>query len=204
MNGFSISSIALAMALAFSTGATAQRMSTDEHKAKKDAIAAEYKSAKAGCGALAGNAKDICMAEAKGKDRVATADLAARYKPTEKNHYQARVARAQADYSVARQKCDDQAGNAKDVCVQQAKAAQTSAKADAKAQMKAAEATQTAGKKSANARAEANADTAAARKEAAAKKRDAAYAVALEKCDAFAGDAKTGCVAKAKARHGRS
>jgi hypothetical protein len=34
-------------------------------------IVAEYKSAKAHCGSFASNAKDICMAEAKGKQKVA-------------------------------------------------------------------------------------------------------------------------------------
>src|SRR5471032_2987521 len=48
--------------------------------------------------------------------------------------------RANADYSVARKKCDDKAGDAKKVCVTDATAAQTKAKADAKAEMKTAKA----------------------------------------------------------------
>jgi len=58
-----------------------------------------------------------------GKEKVAKAELEARYKPSEKNRYQARVAQADADYSVAKEKCDDKAGNEKDVCVKEAKAA---------------------------------------------------------------------------------
>jgi hypothetical protein len=43
-----------------------------------------------------------------------------------------------------------------------------------------------------------------AKKDAAADKRDADYNVAVEKCDALAGDAKTGCIAAAKAKFGKS
>lgn len=45
------------------------------------------------------------------------------YKPTVKTHYDARIAKAEADYDVARERCDDLAGNKKDVCVKEAKAA---------------------------------------------------------------------------------
>ena len=53
-------------------------------KTEKDRIAAEYKSAKAKCDGLKGNAKDICMAEAKGANKVAKAELEARDKDTDK------------------------------------------------------------------------------------------------------------------------
>ena len=52
-------------------------MSKDEYKAGKDKVAAEYKSAEAGCDSLSANAKDVCMAEAKGKQKVAKAELEA-------------------------------------------------------------------------------------------------------------------------------
>ena len=42
----------------------------------------------------------------------------------------------EADYKVAMEKCDDKAGNLKDVCIKEAKAAMKSAKADAKANKK--------------------------------------------------------------------
>ena len=56
----------------------------------------------------------------------------ASYKPTEKNQYDARVAKADAAYKVAKEKCDDLKGNDKDVCVKEAKAKLAKAKADAK------------------------------------------------------------------------
>ena len=91
-------------------------------QAKKDADA-QYKIDKERCSSLSGNAKDICMAEAKGKDDVARAEAAAAYENTPKTRENARVAHAEAAYKVSIEKCDDLAGNQKDVCVKEAKAA---------------------------------------------------------------------------------
>jgi hypothetical protein len=157
-------------------------MTRDAYNAEKDRIEAEYKTAKEACNKLSGNAEDVCKAEAKGKQRIAEAELDARNQGTVKARADARVARAEADYLVAREKCDDLAGNAKDVCVKEAKAAETKAKADAKADRKVAD----------------------ARKDAAESKRDADYRVAVERCDRLAGDAKDTCVKDAKARFGKS
>lgn len=203
MNKLNINVIALAVSLAFSAGAMAQGMSKNDYKAGKDRITAEYKLAKAGCASLSGNPKDICVAETKGKERVAMAELEASYKPTPKNHYQARVAKAEADYAVAKERCDDMPGNAKDVCVKEAKAAETAAMADAKAQMKTSDANATANEKTDEAHSKANDQAADARKDAAAAKLDAEYTVAKEKCDTYVGDAKDRCQDQAKARFGK-
>ena len=105
MNKPNITAIAAAIAFAFSTGAlAAQNMSTDEYKAGKTKIAAEYKSAKAGCGSLSANAKDVCMAEAKGKQKVAKAELEASSKPSDKNRIAVGIAKAEAEYAVAKEK----------------------------------------------------------------------------------------------------
>ena len=103
------------------------------------------------------------------------------------------VARAEAAYLVAREKCDDLAGNVKDVCVKEAKAAETKAKADTKADRKVADARKDAAERSTD-----------ARKDAAETKRDADYRVAVERCDSLASDAKDACVRDAKARFGKS
>ncbi|AJP49234.1 hypothetical protein PG1C_13950 [Rugosibacter aromaticivorans] len=203
MKKLNISVIALAISLVFSTGVMAQGMSKKDYKADKEKIATEYKSAKAGCASLSGNANDICVAEAKGKEKVANAELEASYKPTRKTHYQARVAKAEADYTVANERCDDLAGNAKDVCVKEAKAAKTTAKADAKAQMKTSDANATANEKSTAARSEAKTEAADARKDAATDKLNAGYAVAKEKCDTLAGTAKDNCLNQAKRDFGK-
>jgi osmotically-inducible protein OsmY len=139
MNRLDITAIAVATAFALGAGtAAAEGMTKNEYSAAKKSIAAEYKSASAACGSLLANAKDVCIAEAKGKEKVAKADLEARYKPSERTRYNASVAKAEADYAVAKEKCDDKAGNDKTACVKEARAAEARAKADAKAQKQAA------------------------------------------------------------------
>lgn len=204
MKKINISAIAAAISFAFSAGAMAQTLSKDEYKTQKAGITEEYKSASKACGSFAGNVKDVCMAEAKGKENVAKAELDARNKPGLKADYQVRVAKAETDYAVAKEKCDDKAGNAKDICVKEAKSLETAAKADAKAQLKTAEANKVASEKSAKAHTKADQKSSDAKQDAATAKRDAEYAVAKEKCDALSGDAKNGCLATAKARYGKS
>ena len=203
MNTIKLNAIALAVSLVFSAGAMAQTLSEGDYKAGKDKISAEYKLAKTNCSPLSGNARDICKAEAKGRNKVALADLELRYEPNSENHYKASVAKAEAVYAVAIERCDDKAGNAKDVCVKEAKAAAISAKADAKAQMKALDANATAYEKSAAANDKATGKAVDAFKDANAEKRAAEYRVAKEKCDAYAGNTKEVCVKEAKVRFGQ-
>ena len=134
-----INAIAIAIGLAFSAGATAQNMSKAEYKSGRDGIAADYKSAKAACALLSGSHRDgsrgkikrqICEAEAKGKEDVAKAELEARYSPSNQNRNAVNVAKAKADYSVAKQRCEA-ADHVKQVCMEEAKAAETRAMADA-------------------------------------------------------------------------
>ena len=196
--------IVAAISLAFSAGAMATGMSKDDYKAGKADIANEYKSAKADCDSFAGNAKDVCMAEARGRENVAKAELEAGFKPTNTTRYNVSIARAEAAYAVAREKCDDKAGNGKDVCVKAAQADQIAAKADAKALMKTRDANEVAFDKTAKARANADEKTSEARQNAATEKRNADYAVAKEKCDTFASDAKAACIRDAKVRFHQS
>ncbi len=193
MNKLHMTAIAAAVTIAFSAGAIAQTMSKDQYNSAKSGIAADYKSAKAGCDSYAANAKDVCRAEATGREGVAMAELDAGYKPTAKSGYNVTLARAQAVYAVAMQKCDDRAGNKKDVCREEAKSTKTATDADAKARLKISSANQVADKAGA-----------VARENAATDKREAEYAVAREKCDRFADDVKAACVTDAKARFGRS
>ena len=163
-----------------------------EREAEVKRLDADYDSAKKRCDSLSGNAKDICMAQAKGVKNVGKADLEAREKGTPKAHYDARIARADADYEVAKEKCDEYAGNSKDVCMKDAKVALTRAKADAKVERESREANKRSMDRTAEVRREAGNDV-----------RDAEYKAAVERCDAFAGDVKDRCVADAKARFRR-
>lgn len=166
------------------TMATAGNAATSKDAYKADVARgeADYKAANERCKSLAGNAKDVCVAEAKGARKKAKANAEAMHKDTDKARQDAKVAAAEADHDVAKAKCGAKGGNEKDVCLKEAKAALTSAKVDAKATREIKE----------------------IRKDAAQDKRDAEYKVALEKCDAKAGAAKDACRAEAKARFGKS
>jgi hypothetical protein len=179
--------------LTLAGAAQAATMTKDQRDAAYKDAAAQYKADKDACATMSGNAKDICKEQAKGKEKVAKAEADAAYKGTPKAREAARLAQADADYNVAKEKCDDLSGNQKDVCVKEAKAAHVKAKADAKVDRVAADTRNTSAEK-----------TASARKEAVEDTRDAQYKVAIEKCDSLAGAAKDNCVKDAKMRYGKS
>jgi hypothetical protein len=168
-------------------------MSKASHTQLQKDADAQFKLDKDACGSLAGNAKDICISEAKGKHNVAKSDADAAFKNTPKARENARVVRAEAIYSVAAERCDDLSGNPKDVCVKEAKADLVKGKANAKVDRVTADTSRDAATKQAE-----------VRKDASADKRDADYKVALEKCDALAGAAKDACVGSAKAQFGKT
>ena len=172
----------VAAALCLNGSAFAAAMTHAEYAAKKDQISAAYKADKAECDKLTGNQKDVCVERAKGKESVAKAEL--EYTYTGKDSDGAKIAekKADANYAVAKEECDDRKGNDKDVCVKEAKATHEKALADAKLNKK----------------------VSSAQKDAAQDKRDADYKVAIEKCDAMSGDAKSACVKNVKDRYGKS
>ena len=131
--------LAAALALAFAGPVfAADSLSKDQVKAEKDRISSEYKANKEKCKDMKGNAKDICMAEAKGQEKVAKAELELKQKDTPKNHQKVAEAKADADYGVAKEKCDDMKGKEKSACEKDAKAAHKSAKKAAKSEGEAA------------------------------------------------------------------
>lgn len=203
MNKLNFSLIATAACLLFGRSAMAQSMSKSDFKSGQDKISVEYKADKAACALLAANAKDICVAEAQGKEKVAKAEIDASYKPSIKTQYEVRIAKAKAAYAIANEKCDDLAGNTKDICVTEAKSAQTAAKADAKVQMKTSDANATANETSSAAHVKASTQTVAVREQAVTDKLDAQYKVEKEKCDSYAGTAKDNCITQAKARYSK-
>ena len=152
----------------------------------------QYKIDRDACASRSGNAKDVCLAEATGKEKVAKANAEAAFKNTPGAREDARVARAEAVHRVAKEKCDQLTGNPKDVCVKEADATLVKAKADAKVDRVSADANQESAMKQTE-----------ARKDAAADTRDADYKVAIEKCDAFSGAAKSTCISEAKLRYGK-
>lgn len=203
MKTHNLQCLAFAVGVALASASFAQIMPESGYKAAREKIEADAHTSKTACASFSGNARDICVLEAKGKEKVARAELEASFKPSAKNRYKALVAKAEADFAVARERCDDLSGNAKDVCRKEAKAAEISAKADAKAQMKTSDAKDLARDKSDTARGEAKRKTSEARKDADTDKRDAQYEVAKEKCDIYSGSAKENCLNQAKVQFGK-
>jgi dsDNA-specific endonuclease/ATPase MutS2 len=105
-------------------------MSRDEYQAAKSRIEAEGEADEARCKALQGNAKDVCEEEAEGREDVAKAELEQRYKPSARNARKVAEAKIEAAYEIAKERCDAQTGNAKDVCEREAKTQERKAKAD--------------------------------------------------------------------------
>ena len=181
----------LTIALSCTFAGNAMALTKDEYKAGKDRISADYKSSKQKCDDLKSNAKDICKAEVKGNEKVARAELESQYKPTPKNMEKVGFARADAAYDIAKEKCDDFAGNAKAICVKDAKAAHVRAKEDAKVAKAVADVNKVKSDKIADASQDAN-----------KAKNEADYKAARERCDVLAGAPKDSCVTDAKARFG--
>lgn len=182
MNKHTLLLSSLLAGLVACSSASAANLSKEQIDTERERVSASYKLDKEACASLAGNRKDICTEEAKGKEAVAKADLEFRRTGTDKDRMSLAKAKVEAIYSVAKERCDDQAGNAKDVCVKQAKADETKGLADVKLQK----------------------EVGAARTEAVQDKTDADYKVAAEKCDSLAGDAKDSCVQTAKSRFGKT
>ena len=177
-----LATASIAALFAASGAFAATTMSKADHATAKERISAEYKTDKAACAKFSGNEKDVCQEQAKGKEKVARAELTYNDSGKMSDANKLAVVKADTAYSVAKEMCEDKAGNVKGVCKTEAKATHTKALADAKLTEKVGD----------------------AKKDAVDDKRDADYKVAAEKCDSLAGDAKAACVSAAKARFNKS
>ena len=143
----------------------------------------EYKAATAKCDARSGNDKDVCMAEAKASRARTESDAIAKYNNSEKGRASARAKVAEAEFDVAKAKCDAMSGADKDGCMDNAKSVRTAALADAKAGREGSTAVGASG----SAGLVASTDT-----------KDPVKAAAVAKCDQAAGGSKTGCLVDSK------
>ncbi len=172
----------LAVALVGAISGCSKPAGAGDGLAVKDRIASDHKMEMSKCDQLSGNAKDICVKRADGNRSVALAELEFEQSNKDEDRAKIAMAKSEAAYGIAKQMCDDQAGNAKDVCVKEAEAARVKSNADTKVTKSDVE----------------------ARDEAVETKRQADYNVAIEKCDSLAGDSKAACVAESKATYSKS
>ena len=173
------SSLLLAALLGLAGGAYANNFSKEAYSGAKTDIKTQYKAERDKCASMSGNAKDVCVEEAKGREKVALAQLEYNYTGKAKDERKLAEERYEAAYNIAKEKCDDLSGDAKDVCVREAKTNRDKAKADVKLAKAVTNATD----------------------DAQVAKNKADYKLAMEKCDTLSGTAKDTCVASAKARY---
>jgi hypothetical protein len=157
--------------------AWAQIITKAEYEEGKTRINAAYDQEKKACSKLSGNQEDVCKVEAKANREAGLADLDASLKGTLDARISAEEEKVNGIYDIAKEKCDDYNGDAKDLCLTKAKADRNTGMANVKANRKTME----------------------ARQEAAEKKMESDYEVALKKCDSYAGNVKDSCKDKAKA-----
>jgi hypothetical protein len=148
---------------------------------------AQYTIDKEACAPRSGNAKDECMVKAKGKESVAKAEATAAHENSPKARENLRVARAQASYDVAIERCDALSENRKDACTREAKADLIKGKAHAKVDRVASDV-----------RRDAMSERTEARNDANAEKSETGIKTASEKCDMLTGPAKGDCPSNAK------
>ncbi|HEX5056660.1 MAG TPA: hypothetical protein VFX02_09195 [Gammaproteobacteria bacterium] len=192
MEKFHTIAISAVITLALGTGVVAENMSKDDYKAALDRIETTYRADKRRCGSMSGNTKDICNAEASGREKIAKADLEVRHNPTPELRREALMVKAEADYETAMEKCDDKAGSMKEVCEKEAEAARTSAEAEAGSEFQAAT------YENAEELASVGAD---AYGEPAAEASDARRQPAQPKCTEFEGPARQRCLDSKGTQH---
>ena len=107
-------------------------MSPVDYGAAKKAIEGEAHAALIKCRDLEASTRDLCRAEAKADERIRKADLAAQYHGTVAAAAESKLARAKAQYDLARAKCSDQHGEDKISCMRSARAEKARSLADAK------------------------------------------------------------------------
>ncbi len=165
----------------FMAAAQAAPLGPAEYKEGKARIATDYKADRLNCKTMTGNAGDVCVEQAKGREKVARAELELGRSGKPQDDVKLRVVRAETAYAISREKCDDLSGNGKSVCVQEAKTIEVKALADARMVQAVGE----------------------AREDSARDVDEASYKLAAEKCEALAGEAKATCITAARQKHGK-
>lgn len=123
----------LTLAAAFAGSAlAADGMDKAAYKSAKDKIEEQARADKKACESMKDNAKDVCQAEAKAREKIAKAELDAQNKPGARADEKVRMMKAEGEYEVAKEKCEDQKGKEMAACKKDAKVAYDKAKADAR------------------------------------------------------------------------
>jgi len=165
-------------------------LSKDAYKAMDARIDATRKAALQACDNAKGNAKDLCRLAAKGKAKVAKAELDAEREPSPAADRAVKMAAAEADFDLAKQKCQDARAPAREAC--QARAEHERDAAERRAKIERVEAT----------RRLQQAKVASTRPAPAPASREEKYAAEKARCGMM-GEERDSCMADAKRRFGK-
>jgi len=108
---------AFGIGIAAGVGSSPSLMSKIDYREAGKVIDAAVRLAAAECRGHANAAKDICMAESAGADRIRKAELEVSYRGTTAAIANAGLARARAGYDIAKAKCGDRAENLRSECL---------------------------------------------------------------------------------------
>jgi hypothetical protein len=119
MKNLNIRVMALAVGLAYSVCAMAEdtsseSMSKEQYESLENNLRAEYRLTKVQCHSLSLFASYLCILKARNKKDIAITELDANYKSSTKAHYNTCIAKPDADYDVAREKCEGLTGTSMD------------------------------------------------------------------------------------------
>ena len=167
-------------------------MSKDTYKAQQVRIEDEYDAAQARCKPLKGVARNVCNEQARGHRDVAVAELEMQYKPSADADEKVRVAKAEAMYAVALERCKEYDGSTREICRKDAKAVLAGAKAEAKLQKEVV--AQNLGSEM----------TVRQRTEAQDRQMAAMFEAARERCMKLPEEGRANCLLDARRRFGQS
>ena len=121
------SGIAAAILFAFAGSAFADN---DRKDAEEQRIEQHAKAEKERCEKLKDNEQDVCEAKAKADEKVAKAQLDAKYDPTPRNRWKVEQLKAEGEYEVAKQQCQSLKGDSQTACRKRAEERYEQAKAN--------------------------------------------------------------------------
>lgn len=135
-----ILAVAFSSAILTATAAEKTDQTKAEYNAAKARADADYNVSRQRCKDFSGNDRDVCIEKAKAKLTKVRADAKAKFQGTREAKLEAREDVIEAEFKVAKERCDSFAGDAKDVCVAEAKAVYAKEEAALAAREKAMEA----------------------------------------------------------------
>ena len=107
---------AAAIGLAVCTASWAQVLGKAGYLEARKTIESDFRTAKIGCEPMLGNVRTVCMADVRGREIVALAELRAAYDPTDEALMEVRIVKARAGLAVARARCEEVPAHRKAAC----------------------------------------------------------------------------------------